>query len=327
MVSRSQKIRLGIFLLLATTALIAFVVIVAGNRLMEKRDFYLIHYRDVSVNGLQVGSSVKYYGINIGQVDDIAVDPRDIRNVIVKIGVKSGTPIKSDMQATLFTVGITGLKQIELVGGTNEAQLLAPGANIAPGVSSFDQITGRAEVIAEKMEILLNHLIDLTNLGNRQMVERLIARSDSLVDETRWQVRTSLGSLTDLVQENRRPITHAVTSVDSFANALVGLTGEINATIGRARSIMAAREIDSVLERSARFTEHLAQINLQTTLDNLNAAINRSNETIGRIDMTVIKSRDDLIATIKTLRETINNLNEFSRRISDDPSFLIRSRK
>ena len=93
MISKAQKFRLGIFILLCSALLIGFFIIVAGNKLMERKDTYYIHYRDVSVNGLQIGSSVKYSGINIGGVDDISIDKEDIRNVIVKIGIKQGTPI------------------------------------------------------------------------------------------------------------------------------------------------------------------------------------------------------------------------------------------
>ena len=152
MVSKAQKFRLGIFIAFSSVLLIVFLVVVAGNKLLEKRDEYYIHYEDTSVIGLQVGGQVKYHGISVGRVDDIRIDKEDVKMVIVTISVKEGTPLKEDILATLAPVGITGLKQIELSGGTNEAKLLKPKSNILPGKSVLDSITGKAEIIAEKLK-------------------------------------------------------------------------------------------------------------------------------------------------------------------------------
>jgi len=140
MVSKAQKVRLGIFIITISIILLVFLVLVAGNKLIEKRDNYFILYKDVSVNGLQIGSQVKYHGINIGRVDEINIDKDDVRNVIVSLSIKQGTPIKNDVKATLAPVGITGLMQIELIGGSVEAPLLNPGYFIGAGSSSLQNI-------------------------------------------------------------------------------------------------------------------------------------------------------------------------------------------
>jgi len=57
-VSKAQQFRLGIFITVATTLMVVFLIMIAGNRLMEKRDIYYVNYLDVSVNGFIAFSSI-----------------------------------------------------------------------------------------------------------------------------------------------------------------------------------------------------------------------------------------------------------------------------
>jgi len=66
--------------------------------------------------------------------------------------------MKTDMYCQTGAMGITGLKYIEILGGTNESPLLKPESTIPTKQSMMASITGKAEVIVGKIEILLNHL-------------------------------------------------------------------------------------------------------------------------------------------------------------------------
>lgn len=352
MVTRSQKIRLGVFITVVTVLLILFFIIVAGKKLMEKRDYYYINYRNVSVIGLQAGSSVKYYGINIGQVADITIDKADINNVIVKISVKKGTPIKEDVMATLVSVGITGIKQIELTGGSNQADLLLPGSNIQPGTSTIEDITGRAEVIAEKAELLLNNLTALTADDNRIKVGAVLTSAKDILEDNREVLHASLTNLNRLlrdnnellkstlrnanalIQENRQPLRNVLRQLDSSAYHLAEFSRSSRIAMDKVNRILDSPNIESALANTAAFSESLAATNtaefienLNATLNNLNGSIENLNTAITHVDLAVLKGRQDLLKTIESMRKTAEYLNEFSRKINDDPSILLRSRK
>jgi len=117
MVSKSQKIRLGIFIIVGLVFLFVLIGIIVGTKLFDKKDIYFIAYKDQSVSGMNVGSAVQYHGIRVGRIEELNIDKDDVTTVIVEISVKAGTPIKTDVKAVMAAVGITGLKQIELVGG------------------------------------------------------------------------------------------------------------------------------------------------------------------------------------------------------------------
>ena len=354
MVTSAQKIRLGIFLFITTVLLMVALVVVAGKSLLEKRDHYFIQYSNISVIGLQSGSSVKYYGINVGQVDDISIDNDDINNVTVKLSLKEGTPIKEDVLATLVSVGITGIKQVELTGGTNEAKLLTPGSNIQPGTSYMEDITGKAELIAEKFELLLNNIIAVTSEDNRIKVGNILTSTQELVAENRVVLNASLGNMNALLEENRKGLKQTISSfnklIEENRSALSLVLANTNslveesraplhktfsqldsATLAMASFMVATRQslskLDNVLNNAAIFSDKLADADIAAITDDINKTLKTVNDTFTHVDLTILKTRQDLIKSIESLKLSAEYLSEFSRKVNDDPSLLLRSKR
>lgn len=354
MVTNAQKIRLGIFLTITSILLIVTIVLVAGKSLLEKRDSYFVTYSNISVIGLQSGSSVKYYGINIGQVEDISIDQDDINNVTLELSVKKGTPIKEDVLATLVSVGITGLKQVELTGGTNDAKLLEPGSSIQPGTSYMEDITGKAELIAEKFEILLNNIIAVTSEDNRIKVGNILTNTNDmvtenravlhaslenmntlleenraglkatlrsfnkLVDENRTMLKQVLASTDGLIQDSRAPLQRAFTQMDSASQAMTTFMVSSQASLER---------LDQVLANADIFSENLSEVDIAGISADITTTLKTMNDTFTHVDLTILKSRQDLIKSIESLKLSAEYLSEFSRKVNDDPSLLLRSKR
>jgi len=321
---------------------------------MEKRDHYYIQYRNVSVIGLQVGSSVKYYGINIGQVEDITIDSEDINNVNVEISIKKGTPIKEDVVATLVSVGITGIKQIELTGGSNEADLLLPDSNIQPGTSYIDDITGKAEKIAEKFELLLNNIIAMTSEDNRIKVNNILSSTHNLIEENRVVLnstidnmnalltenrnvlKTTLKSLNQLINENRKTLNKVLTSTNNIIEEnrepLHRAFSQLDsASFHMAEFVRSAEnsleKLDGAITNASAFSEKLAATDVEKLTNDMSTTLATINNTFTHVDLTVLKARQDLIKSIESLKQSAEYLSEFSRKINEDPSLLLRSKR
>jgi len=324
MISKAQKIRAGIFFLITTILLITFILFIVGNTLFKKRDVYFITYKNVSVNGLQFGSSVKYYGINIGRVEDININKEDVNDVVIEISVNAGTPIKEDVEATLVGVGITGLKQIEIVGGSNAAVLLEPGDEIKAGKDAISDITGKAEVIATKTELLINRLNDLVNDDNRVKISNILSSTDTL-----------LAGLRGIVDENQIRISNIVANFDTISINLKNITENTDVVMMEFRNIMESGEIQTILANTEAISDSIKSIRFKTiinkefieSLNKFNIALKQFNETITHIDLTVLKGREDFLNILEEMEESAQYLKEFSRRINEDPSSLIRQRK
>lgn len=309
MITKSQKIRLGIFVFVAVALLLILLSLVIGSKFLEKRDIYYIAYKDVSVSGLDIGSAVKYHGIRVGRIEELKVDTEDITRIIVKISVKEKTPIKSDVKAVISAVGITGLKLIELVGGTTEAETLKPNSFIESGPSVFEEITGKAEIISEKLEIVLNNLAEITKEANQRKVEKILT------------------NINILLSENREPITSTLSNLDSISFYAIQFTKSASEAVEKLNTILHSEELQNLLANSEEFSSKLAKVDISTTIEELNNAIKQANDAFLHIDRTVLKSRSDILETLEILKETVDYLNEFSRDISEDPSILLRPTK
>lgn len=309
MVSKAAKIKLGVFVTVGTFLLVLLVAVIAGDKLMQNRDTYYISFKNFSVNGLQKGSEVKYRGIGIGRVEDIALDKTDVTNIVITISVEENTPIKTDMTAQLIFMGITGQKQIELQGGSKNASSLKPESYIKSSLSTIDTITGKAETIVTKIEQLINNFNSLTDENNRENFAKILF-------ETRL-----------MVEQNRKNLNSIVTNIDSVALHLAKLSKHSANTLQKIDAIVNNGKVEKIVSDFEKISSQVASANLDELIINANSAVKAGKSAITHFDLTLLKSRKDILQMIDSMRETIDYLNEFARLISDDPRLLLREKQ
>lgn len=419
MVSKAVKIRLGIFMVIGLTLIVLFVALVAGNRLVQKRDIYYVEFENYSVAGLQVGGVVNYQGIKVGRVEDIKINPRDVTKIILTLSLDHGTPIKQDTEAILVFVGITGVKAVELRGGTNEASFLKTKAYIKTGSSAIDDVADRAMSIAEKVDQIASNLAALTDEENRRNIAEILRQSSLLIEDTRNNLSTTINSIAQLsdnavkitsdastkldeisenLNRNMNELTTtttrnidqislaATTNLDSIGlttkNSIQSLTGNLNRdletlttslntaindinrqttdllrdtqyninavgsnsnemiltttreitqlsvnlnqSVERINQLIGSSEFDRILSNVASLSDQLATLETRGLMQELSTTIARAGSLIGNLDRTLIRSRSNLYETLESLREASENLNDFSKQISDQPSILLR---
>lgn len=128
----SRKIdptKLGLFVVSGVVALLVAIVFF-GGRSMRKNTLSFDTYFNESVQGLEVGSPVKYRGVTIGTVAAADIAP-DLRHVKVSMDLylddvarlhltegaptpKSKTRIPPDLRTQLVSQGITGVKFVQM---------------------------------------------------------------------------------------------------------------------------------------------------------------------------------------------------------------------
>ncbi len=315
MVTRSQKIRLGIFLTLSLTVLIGTIAIITGSRLLKKRAVYYIRFKEMSLTGLEVGSPVKYRGLRIGRIDDMYIDAEDVTSIIVKISIDPKTPIKEDNEAVIDYLSIAaGLKMIEIQGGSNESRRLPPNSFIKAGQSLVDTITGKAEVITEKLEMILNNLAELTGPKHQQQFIQLIESTSG-----------TMTSIKTLLDTNRVNIHQTIENLAQFTRSLDTLMVTSNLVLNDIQRITGSPQLQTTVANVAKISTDLEQANLGDLIRKLTAAVEQTNRTFTHLDLTLLKSRHDIISSTEILRESLEYFNEFTRLISENPSLLLRS--
>ncbi|NQT23783.1 MCE family protein [candidate division KSB1 bacterium] len=313
MTTRSQKIRLGIFVVVALTAMLITIGIIVAPKLFEVRDIYYIGYENISLMGLQEGGPVKYHGLTVGTVSNISIDPVDISRVIVEVSLEHGTPIKQDTRADIELLGITGIKVIELRSGSPESAYLKPRDFIMPGKSITEMITGQAEVMLEKLEIILNNLAIFSSVENREKIMRLVENSGS-----------TLGEISGLLEENHDVISKSIQNFESVSYELQELAINSNITMAKLAQLAGSDTTERVIANLADITDALKEAELTELIHEMNQTLYHTGQVLKEIDATIAKNRSDFGYSIQAVKESVEYLNQFSRMITEDPSILVR---
>jgi phospholipid/cholesterol/gamma-HCH transport system substrate-binding protein len=297
----------------------AAVIALSYSRFFEDHDTYYIEYKDVSVSGLDVGSPVKYLGIKVGTIDDIRIDPEDISSVIVEIKIKEGTPIKDDVRAEIVSVGITGLKVIELRGGSKEANLLKPGEYIKAGKSFTENITGKAEVIAEKMEIVLNNLAAFTSSDNQNKIMNVINETGDAVN----RIKGTVDNINTVLDENEASLNSSLRNIDTLSADFVEIGKSTRSTVETIQNIVESDTFKTTIRNLSRISKSLEEADLTTLISRLNQSVVKVNKILNQTDAIVVRNRSKIVESINDLNETVKYLNQTARMINENPSVLI----
>jgi phospholipid/cholesterol/gamma-HCH transport system substrate-binding protein len=336
MATRAQKVRLGIFMLLSFLALAGSVLTLAGLRFWNPKDRYYVHFKE-SVAGLESGAAVRMKGVQVGQVEAVTIDPQNVEEVVVSLALKPDTPVKADARAVITSVGITGLKFVELTGGSSRADSIKPNTDesiVKVGSSEIRVLTGQAKEIGLKMEKVLANLLDITNEANRTKITSTIDSINLLA-----QAWTNLA--TDNSKRVKRillNVDRATATLDKTAKALGSVTTNNSERI--TAILVAATSAAKSINRATQGLRPQAMLNeisktaksIRTRVNDpsITAMIKALNRTANRIagvssDMAkILKRRDRQFGSIMVnLDHASRNIKAFTRIIKERPSLLL----
>ena len=318
MATKAQKVRLSIFLIISSIILLIFFLVLVGSRLFRRMDPYHIVYEGISVTGLEPGAAVKFHGVQVGRVTDLAV--KDVGSVQVEIQVEHGTPIKTDTKATVEVVGITGLKYVELSGGSTDSDFLEIGETIDAGQSLFDSISGSAEVILAKLELVLNNLYVMlgpettVSLQNAlDSVARVTSSMDTLLTDNKLSLTSSMAHL-DTVMVELAMTSQQTSEIMTSINDLVK-SNELHNTVSNINHI------------SERLKTQLDSLHIAETNNKLQELLTNTNQMVVHYDLMGLRARTDILNSLSNLEEALNNLREATDVIRENPSVLLRGRQ
>jgi phospholipid/cholesterol/gamma-HCH transport system substrate-binding protein len=209
--------------------LVIFALIVAGQGLWQQYDTYYVRYTDTSVGGIQVGGTVVYQGIAVGSIQSIEIDPGDVESIIVEIQVQDGTPIKTDVVARIVPVGITGISQIELSGGTQAAEEIDPGSFITPADSTFGQVTDSVTSILEGIEGVLSDIAQVLDRIDSDSIGNILARIDGMLSDN----EDTVSSLLQELNEAAAGLTGATGEIGGLVSSVTEVSGDLELLVRR----------------------------------------------------------------------------------------------
>jgi phospholipid/cholesterol/gamma-HCH transport system substrate-binding protein len=290
----------GLFVLVLGAALIVVALwLASGGTLQKKFDLYLA-VEDESVAGLNLNAPVKYSGVDVGKVQEIALDPGNPKRVNLLFAIERGTPIKTDTVAVLKTQGLTGIAYVELSGGDADAPLLRATAG-----SGYPVIRTKPSLSARLENVLTSVLAKL--------------------DSTSSNINAMLSN------ENRAAFTSALADIATVARTIAARKDTIDAGISNAgrtldKSSRAAAQIGPVIERIGRSADAIEKMGNEVARTSAGAGktVNSVGADVKRFTAETLPELERLLGELSVLTNSLRRLSEQTER---DPRGLLFGRK
>ncbi|OAI23213.1 mammalian cell entry protein [Methylosinus sp. R-45379] len=123
METRANFALIGAFTLAVVFAAFGFVFWFSGASQTAQYKTYEVHFNG-SVSGLLRGGDVRFNGLKVGEVTQLAISEQDPSRVDVLVSIDRKTPVKTNTRARLEQAGFTGVSYVSLTGGTSGAEEL-----------------------------------------------------------------------------------------------------------------------------------------------------------------------------------------------------------
>jgi phospholipid/cholesterol/gamma-HCH transport system substrate-binding protein len=306
MSAASTHFKLGLFTLLALAAVLVAAFGLGWHGV--KSDTVRYHsYFNETVQGLEIGSPVKYRGVLIGSVAAIQIAP-DRKHVDVTLALNLGeartlglAAVTPEVRAQLGSQGITGVKFVDI-------DFFDPKTNPPPELSfppAENYIPARPSLmkgLQDNLEVVSQHLPELIDaaVATLQKIEIL------LVDFHDQQIPKHLAS--------------AVQNVDGAVTELRGLLQRVD----RAHlPDKAATAIESLNGAVVRVNGVLDGIGGDSGLV---ASTRRATDSIGDLGRNTSDSTADLERTLRDLDEAAQAIRQLAESIDRDPDMLVKGR-
>ncbi len=199
------RLKVGLFVTVSFFILAAAILWLAGSRFLRPVDHYQIIF-DKSVSGLLPGAAVEYQGVTVGKVQEVHLTHDTPPRAVVLIALQPETPIRRDTTALLVGSLVTGIRIIELEGGSPSTPALEPGGTIVVKGGEFEAFRDRASEIAERLLHVLTRIEqDLLNVENSAAIASVLRNAahlseslgTSLDDLSTPETRASLKAMVD----------------------------------------------------------------------------------------------------------------------------------
>lgn len=283
--SNPNYFRLGIFVLAAIGVLLA-VILIFGSGQIFKKSFYVETYIKQSVTGLDAGASVRFRGVKIGQVTMIGLSGDMYERDL---------PFHDRRQYVVVRMQIFGEKvkaeQVEeFVKNHLRARVKSMGIT---GVNyvEFDFVSSAAD----------SPQLPYSWKPEYPVIPSLPNQADEIISG----IQKLIGALNEM-------------NIDGTQKKLDALLGNLNIMMagdgkGNEGVIESVKQLNVIMARIAKVTDK----------DELSILMRELVGTMVALRQTVTSIQGDTSATIENLKQTSENLNEFSRIASQSPSSLI----
>ncbi len=297
----------GAFVLVLGAALVAGVLwLAAGLSGQQATDAYQAFIEE-SVAGLDINAPVKYLGVDVGKVQQIAIDPQNPQQVRLSFLIARGTPIKQDSVAVLKTQGLTGIAYVELSGGSAASPPLRAGNDDVPPTIPFKpSLSARLENVLTNVltnvDRVSNNLNAVFDADNRAALKTTLADTAALLRNLAAQQGTINAALADAA----RTAKSAARAGEQLAPTLERITAS-------------AQAVERLADSAGMAVTRAAETATQTA----RAATRTAEATTRGVQQLGSETLPELARTMAELNELSASLRRLSEQTAGSPNSLL----
>jgi phospholipid/cholesterol/gamma-HCH transport system substrate-binding protein len=314
MAKKDEEIKVGGMVVLAVVLFLTALVFVGGVNLLRKRRVTYTTYFKFA-GGLEPGAFVRFGGLKVGTVQRADIDKEDPTRIRVRLSIKPGTPVRTDSQARISTLGFLGENYVEISPGTQDAAILPPGSEIPSA-----EIVQLADVFNNVNNITLNANKLVGNLDQRitqlsDNANQLINNLNALVgDENRAHIQAAINNIDAMLAETRPHLKSSLANIDTASAKLPAAIDNANQTLTTTKTL--ATNLNSTVEENRQ--------EIREALINLRASLVQAQRLMGDMQDLLDANRGNLDESLENIRVSSQNLKEFTDQVKRQPFSLIR---
>jgi ABC-type transporter Mla subunit MlaD len=338
---KANYFKLGLFVLVAMTSLVILLIVIGSGRVFQQK-ITIETYFNESVQGLDVGSKVKYRGVVIGEVTKITFTyvkyqqdkpmSQRLRYVLVEaqlqpklLGGRAATSditnaeniqseVEKGMRVRSAAQGITGTNYLEIDYVEPPPPLLTidwtPDNAYIPSTTST--VAALINSATEVMERIHNLDIETTIKNLNVLLATTNARIDALdtkeISQRTTRTLAKLESTLDQINAKK---------LSDEGIALMAELRESNAELKKTLANPALQKLpDDAAAALAKVKELVSDPKLPKTVANLE-------RTLARFDRILGGGEADLTTTIENLRQITDNLRDLTEDTKRYPANVI----
>ena len=301
METRASHLLIGGFVLAFVVGLFGFAIWLARIEIDREFAYYDIYFTG-SVAGLGVGGDVRYRGIKVGTVVDIAINPDDPSRVGVTVQIGSDTPIREGDRASLQLQGITGVAFVNIKGATAAMPLVVARAGesrpVIPSTpSQIEKLFQGAPELINRGIILTERAAEIFDAENQRLFTAILGDVSLLA--------ASLASRRDKIERIIDAFDASSGDLAAAARDISEISAKLNRLADDASPIMAAA--GAVLQGADKLLQH--------DLGALLADLHKATRSVGRL---AVAAEGVLTENREPLRIfSAEGLSEFSRFVTE----------
>ncbi len=285
---KKNEVKAGCFVMFSIVLLVVILIMVSGLDLLKKTNSYWTRFKYTS--GIEIGSLVRYGGMEVGKVKKMRISPDDNTYIEFLIEIDADVPVKEDSRAFITSIGLMGEYYIEITTGSPHAGLVPPGSMLhCKEVTPLMMLTENVDKLTNQLSETIDGINQLLGQNNQQEFHQILVNLNQLLERNQQSISTAM--------DNMNLVLADLGKISSKLDKMLGENqDQISASISN---------LEGTLEQSQNAIKEF-----QTTLSSLNSMMETQNVNYQTI--------------MENLNRTAQNLEEFTTIIKEKPWSLIR---